>query len=258
MNQGEKNHRRWDEGGGKTNLVFGAANVVSVWRPGFPVLRLFVVYIAQAPGNYCTDVTPTRGVWSQIHSLHHNLSRLYRRPDRSECNVYTWIKHTWGYVSPLLSLSLFTVKSLTEPAVRTDMLPLSWAVRALLTLEVLISSRRARISPSVRVVLPPRPDSMRLTRAFREPSPAEKWITLRKVGVSESPESGESGRGAGVEFHSVAGESCCAGVQVFYFNSVHQPLGPFLVNRRRFWKSQLCKILFHNLLWLIQLVKIIT
>lgn len=35
--------------------------------------------------------------------------------------------------------------------------------------------------------------------------------------MSESPESGESGRGAGVEFHSVTGESCCAGVQVFYF-----------------------------------------
>lgn len=35
--------------------------------------------------------------------------------------------------------------------------------------------------------------------------------------MSESPENGESGRGAGVEFHSVTGESCCAGVQVFYF-----------------------------------------
>lgn len=33
----------------KTNPVFVAVNVVSVWRPGFPVLRLFVVYIARAP-----------------------------------------------------------------------------------------------------------------------------------------------------------------------------------------------------------------
>lgn len=38
------------------------------------------------------------------------------------------------------------------------------------------------------------------------------------AGVSESPEIGESGRGAGVEFHPVAGESRCAGVHVFYFN----------------------------------------
>lgn len=38
------------------------------------------------------------------------------------------------------------------------------------------------------------------------------------AGVSESPEIGESGRSAGVEFHPVAGESRCAGVHVFYFN----------------------------------------
>lgn len=75
--------------------------MVSVWRPGFPVLRLFVVYIARAPSNYCADATPTRGVWSQIHSLCHNLSRLYRRADRSPCNVYTFTTHTWGHVSRL-------------------------------------------------------------------------------------------------------------------------------------------------------------
>ncbi len=56
--------------------------------------------------------------------------------------------------------------------------------------------------------------------------------------MSESPESGESGRVAGVEFHSVAGESCCAGVQVFYFTRaliyVHPPTWPFLVKQRLF------------------------
>lgn len=67
------------------NPGFVAVNAVSVWRPGFPVLRLFVVYIARAPSNYCADATPTRGVWSQMHSLRHNLSRLYRLPDRSPC-----------------------------------------------------------------------------------------------------------------------------------------------------------------------------
>lgn len=75
--------RRRDEGGGKYNPVFVAVNVVSVWRPGFPVLRLFVVYIAPAPSNYCADATPTRGVWSQIQSLRRDLSRLCRLPDRS-------------------------------------------------------------------------------------------------------------------------------------------------------------------------------
>lgn len=58
-------------------------NVVSVWRPGFPVLRLFVVYIAPAPSNYCADATPTRGVWRQTQSLRRDLSRLCRLPDRS-------------------------------------------------------------------------------------------------------------------------------------------------------------------------------
>lgn len=50
-------------------------------------------------------------------------------------------------------------------------------------------------------------------RSERFASPPEK--------PSESPEIGESGRGAGVEFHSVAeGEKFfffCAGVQIFYF-----------------------------------------
>lgn len=63
-------------------------------------------------------------------------------------------------------------------------------------------------------------------------------FTLHKVGASESPESGESGRGAGVEFHSVAGESCCAGVQVFCFPRAliyGQPhMGPFLETQRLF------------------------
>lgn len=86
---------------------FVAVNAVSVWRTGFPVLRLFVVYIARAPSNYCADATPTRGVWSQIHSLRHNLSRLYRLPDSSPCNVYTFMKHTWGHVSRLYSPSSF-------------------------------------------------------------------------------------------------------------------------------------------------------
>ena len=109
---------------------FVAVNVVSVWRPGFPVLRLFVVYIARAPSNYCADATPTRGVWSQIHSLCHNLSRLYRRADRSPCNVYTFMTHTWGHVSrlslcpPSLFLSQFAQCSHTQPAVRTDVWPL--------------------------------------------------------------------------------------------------------------------------------------
>lgn len=75
--------RRRDEGGGKYNPVFVAVNVVSVWRPGFPVLRLFVVYIAPAPSNYCADATPTRGVWRQTQSLRRDLSRLCRLPDRS-------------------------------------------------------------------------------------------------------------------------------------------------------------------------------
>lgn len=79
---GEKTRRR-DEGGGKYNPVFVAVNVVSVWRPGFPVLRLFVVYIAPAPSNYCADATPTRGVWRQTQSLRRDLSRLCRLPDRS-------------------------------------------------------------------------------------------------------------------------------------------------------------------------------
>lgn len=57
--------------------------MVSVWRPGFPVLRLFVVYIARARSNYCADATPTRGVWSQIQSLRRDLSRLCRLLDRS-------------------------------------------------------------------------------------------------------------------------------------------------------------------------------
>lgn len=113
-----------------------------------------------------------------------------------------------------------------------------------------------RISPPVRVVLPLCPDNTRLGRAFREPSPGEKWVT----GVSESPESGESGRGAGVEFHSVAGESCCAGVQVFYFTwaliYVHPPTWPCLVNQRLFWEGHVCKIKFHSMLCFIQLVKL--
>lgn len=74
------------------------------------MLRLFVVYIARAPSNYCADATPTRGVWSQIHSLCHNLSRLYRRPDRSPCNVYTPSRNArGGYVSrlPLCPCSQF-------------------------------------------------------------------------------------------------------------------------------------------------------
>lgn len=75
--------------------------MVSVWRPGFPVLRLFVVYIARAPSNYCADATPTRGVWSQIHSLCHNLSRLYGRPDRSRCNVYRDETHMGLRFTPL-------------------------------------------------------------------------------------------------------------------------------------------------------------
>lgn len=79
---GEKTRRR-DEGGGKYNPVFVAVNVVSVWRPGFPELRLFVVYIARAPSNYCADATPTRGVWSRIQSLRRDLSRLCGLPDRS-------------------------------------------------------------------------------------------------------------------------------------------------------------------------------
>ena len=95
----KRNHRCWDEGGGKTNPVFVAVNVVSVLRPGFPVRRLFVVYIAQALSNYCTDATRTRGVWSQIHSLRHNLSRLYSRSHRSARNVDTFIKHTWDVPS---------------------------------------------------------------------------------------------------------------------------------------------------------------
>lgn len=88
--------------------------MVSVWRPGFPVLRLFVVYIARAPSNYCADATPTRGVWSQIHSHCHNLSRLYRLPDRSPCNVYTVTKRTRGLRLTPSSMSLFAVKIFTH------------------------------------------------------------------------------------------------------------------------------------------------
>lgn len=76
----KKNPRRRDEEGGKYNPVFVAVNVVSVWRPGFPVLRLFVVFIARAPSNYCADATPTRGVWSQIQSLRRDPSRLCGLP----------------------------------------------------------------------------------------------------------------------------------------------------------------------------------
>lgn len=47
------------------------------------MLRLFVVYIAPAPSNYCADATPTRGVWRQTQSLRRDLSRLCRLPDRS-------------------------------------------------------------------------------------------------------------------------------------------------------------------------------
>ncbi len=101
-----------------------------------------MVYIAQAPSNYCADATPTRGVWSQIHSLCHNLSRLYRRSDRSPCNVYTFMKHThMGSTFHAFSLSLFTDQSFTQPAVHTDMLPLPWTIRALPTLGTVISSQ---------------------------------------------------------------------------------------------------------------------
>lgn len=107
--------------------------MVTVWRPGFPVLRLFVVYIARAPSNYCADATPTRGVWSQIHSLCHNLSRLYTRPDRS--NVDTFMKH--ARLTHFLSVD----KSFTLPHVHTNMLPLHRTIGTLLTPGVVISSR---------------------------------------------------------------------------------------------------------------------
>lgn len=74
------------------------------------------------------------------------------------------------------------------------MLPLLRTIRALLTLEVVISSQYTLTGPSVRVKLPLCADNTRrLTSAFREPSPSEKRVALHKVGVSESPESGESG-----------------------------------------------------------------
>lgn len=72
-----------------------------------------------------------------------------------------------------------------------------------------------------------------------------------KVGASESPESGESGRGAGVEFHSVAGESCCAGVQVLYLTRalIYAPsTGVESLTDCAFLKSKVCKILFHTVI----------
>ena len=134
--------------------------MVSVWRPGFPVLRLFVVYIARAPGNYCTDVTPTRGVWSQIRSLYHNLSRLYGRPDRSAPRVTSVPSPSARRVKfhAFLSSVVITQSTRPTPPVHTDMLPLSRAIRALPTPGAgHFPAACAHRSIGARVALAPRP-----------------------------------------------------------------------------------------------------
>lgn len=68
--------------------------------------------------------------------------------------------------------------------------------------------------------------------------------------MSESPEIGESGRGAGVEFQPVAGESRCAGVHVFYLNLRPSAHAAVSFNPGLLRDSQ-----GHSLLRLIQLVK---
>lgn len=175
---GEKNHRRWDEGGGKKSPVFVAVNVVSVWRPGFPVLGLFVVYIARAPSNYCADATPTRGVWSQIHSLCHNLSRLYGRPDRSPCNVDRDETHMGLRFTPLSVLIRgFRVsrRLLSQSCTYRHVTSSLDRPRAPNSGDGHFQSV-ARVRQSVRVVLPLCPDNTRLRRAFAEPSPGEKRV----------------------------------------------------------------------------------
>ncbi|MEQ2214307.1 hypothetical protein XENOCAPTIV_000637 [Xenoophorus captivus] len=144
-------------------LVFGGR--------GSPCAGVFVVYIARAPGNYRADATPTRGVWSQIRSLRSAAiyhASIRSAPDSCLFGAYT-LGHTRNYC---------TYRHVNAPVDR-------------------------KCAPdfggghfqSDRVVLP-------RYRARWQCAPHRSALSeLHQAGATESPESGESGRCAGVGFH---------------------------------------------------------
>jgi len=139
-------------------------------------------------------------------------------PDSSHCKLYILIKNKKQIKKQNTEL-LVRYRAFSRSLIsacrelRTDMSPLPRGVRALLTPVAVISSQRL---DSVHLTALCHRSVLTKVRLAQEPS-------REGSPASESPERRESGcpRGAGIEFHSVAGESCCAGVQVFLY-----PCGP--------------------------------